>query len=91
MSPQEYVGWERHLLRFPHGDFHAQKILAEIWAAIASVFDGNPHSFLEVAPWLENPDARADRVAEEERAAKASLTQRVTDAYQRSKERGGAD
>ena len=82
MAPEEYFGWEQHLLRYPPGDYHTQKILAEIWAILVSFFSGQTHSFLNVAPWLEDPDVRIERMREVERTAEVQKTQRAAAAFQ---------
>ena len=81
MSPEEFFGWEQHLLRYPPGDYLTQKILSEIWAVIVSFFSGERYSPLVVAPWLEDPDVRAERMEEEERQIEIEKTQRVAAAF----------
>lgn len=81
MSPEEFFGWEQHLLRYPPGDFHTQKILAEIWALLVSFFSGQTHSHLLVAPWLEDPEVRLERMREEKREEEIRKTQRVAAAF----------
>ncbi len=68
LSIEEYDGWARHFERFPPGDPLAQRILAQIWADLRTMFSSggriyHPH---DVAPWLETPELR-EKKAERQR------------------------
>lgn len=85
MTPLEYAGWVRHIEQWPPGDVLLQRVLAAIWALLASFIIGKPHSPLQVAPWLEDPDERRRRLAEEKRIRLVAQARMVRDLHRQRK------
>jgi len=91
MTAKEYRGWEEHFIRFPHGDYHVQKLLAEILCFLIAAFSGKKLTIYDVAPHLEPPKMRHDRIKREQeliQSRKRELSKAVTDSYQELKKSG---
>ncbi len=88
MPIAEYDGWVEHFSRYPPGDPLSQRILAQIWADIRTLFSAGKrvYSPYDVAPWLETAKQQSER-EEKVGARRAAIIAAAYDAQQE----GGAD
>ena len=70
MAPAEYVGWERHLKKYPPGDYLTQLLLAQVLMAFVGFASGKTLKLSEVAPWLEAWDPEKETAKGKEAADK---------------------
>ena len=88
MTAKEYRGWEDHFADYPPGDYHVQKILAELRCDLIQFFSGKRPPLYDMAPQLEPLRERRARLIKQHKERQAALTQQVTDAYRRHKREG---
>ena len=54
MDPDSYNDSLEHFAKFPPGDLKVHYLLAQLWAAVASIGAKKAKSYLDIAPWLDH-------------------------------------
>ncbi|WP_425154848.1 hypothetical protein [Candidatus Palauibacter sp.] len=86
-TPTEREGWAHHMARYPP----VETILAAIWFTVARGLGNRDADLSDMGYWLESPDQRKRRRADEARAARAAKVRATDAAYMRGKRERGPD
>lgn len=57
-------------------------LLAQLWATVASALGSKQHSPFEIAPWLEDPTVRKERLQKQEHERRIGKAAMIRAAYE---------
>ena len=89
MTPAEYDGWRRHIVRYPP----LEHILTAIWLMLANTGanEGEAVDHTLMGYWLESPDQLKERLEAEREAQVKAAAQRTKEMYLARREQEGAE
>ena len=82
MSAAEYEGWRHHRMRYPPAEY----ILAALWLTVSRALGNDEAKAEDMGDWLETPETRRAREADEAAAEQKAKAAFVSAAYRQGKE-----